>query len=142
MAQNRLRTLCGAVWSRALQDPEPSSLWGQKGQLRPCESLEQNLGDGAPEVSCKQNVENRTRQEKGCLNSTGRTSWDFRGSLRSQTPAYKAHLYACPPGISLLCPVASYLWAHTGPKFISFPSPLPSCHCLSSPGLHGIRSPS
>lgn len=60
----------------------------------------------------------------------------------ARTPAYKAHLYACPPGISLLCPVASHLWAHTGPKSISFPFPLPSCHCLSSPGLRGFRSSS
>lgn len=47
----------------------------------------------------------------------------------ARTPAYKAHLYACPPGISLLCPVASHLWAHTGPK--SFPSPFMSLSVIS-----------
>lgn len=74
---------CGAKHCRT----QSSSLCGDRRGSYGLVSLQgQNLGDRAPKVSCKQNVGNRTRQERGCLNTAGRTSWDFRGSLRSQTP--------------------------------------------------------
>lgn len=148
MAEQVEDPVCGCVGRRGAEHGRTQSLDLCGDRIGSCGlvSLQgQNLGDRSPKMSCKQNMGNRTRQERGCQQGgiAGKAS-DPVPQASPQTLPYKAYPCPCPPGFSLPCPAASCLWAHAGPESSGFPLPLPlpPCCCLSFPGLHGVRSPS
>lgn len=129
VAQKELTTQRGSVWSPEFYHPEVSSLWGQTRQRQPCDSW----GTDHPSKRAVSRIWGMELGRRDGASQCGPMPQTPDLELSTWTPAYRAHLCPCPPGISLLCPAASCLWAHMGPKATGSPLARPPICSLPSP---------